>query len=142
MNTKTPKFFRGHHRKHGNFFRVFDGLGYLRREMYKRSLRISVFNLNLRPFSVRVRGRDQRRLFAPNQGHFRTVEKIKKFQPEVELLPVLYKIYSKIFCIFVFNLNLRPFAVGVRLRDQRRLFATHQGLFRTVEKFEKLQPEV
>ena len=81
-------------------------------------------------------------VFAPVLTLFRTVGKTKIFQPEVELLPVLYKIYSKIFCIFVFNLNLGPFPVGVCLQDQRRLFAPHQGLFRTVKKFEKLQPEV
>ena len=40
----------------------------------------------------------------------------------MELLPVLYKIYSKIFRISVFNLNIRPFPVGVHLQDQRWLF--------------------
>ena len=101
-----------------------------------------IFNRRFQPFPVGVHLQDQRRLFGPNQDLFRTVEKIKKFQPEVELLPVLYMIYSKIFCISVFNLNLRPFPVGVRLRDQRRLFAPRQGLFRTVKKIKKLQPEV
>ena len=101
-----------------------------------------IFNRRFQPFPVGVHLKDQRRLFGPNQDLFRTVEKIKKFQPEVELLPVLYMIYSKIFRISVFNLNLRPFPVGVRLQDQRRLFAPHRGLFRTVEKIEKIQPEV
>ena len=101
-----------------------------------------IFNCPFRPFPTRIHLRDQRRLFAPNQGLFRTVEKIEKIQPRIELFSVLYKIYLKIFCIFVFNLNLGPFPVGVCLQDQRRLFAPHQGLFRTVKKFEKLQPEV
>ena len=101
-----------------------------------------IFNRRFQPFPVGIPFRDQRRPFGPNQDLFRTVEKIKKFQPEVELLPVLYMIYSKIFRISVFNLNLRPFPVGVRLQDHRRLFAPHQGLFRTIKKIEKLQPEV
>ena len=101
-----------------------------------------IFNRRFQPFPEEIPFWDQRRLFGPNQDLFRTVEKIKKFQPEVELLPVLYMIYSKIFRISVFNLNLRPFPVGVRLRDQRRLFAPRQGLFRTVKKIKKLQPEV
>ena len=111
-------------------------------KIYSKIFRIFIFNLNLRPFPVGVRLRDQRRLFAPDQGLFRTVEKIEIFQPEVELQPVLCKIYSKIFRIFIFNLNLRPFPVGVRLRRHRRVFAPNQDLFRTVEKMKKFQPEV
>ena len=34
-------------------------------------------------------------VFAPVEALFRTVEKTKKIQPEVELLPVLYKIYAQ-----------------------------------------------
>ena len=62
-------------------------------------------------------------VFAPVEALFRTVEKTKKIQPEVELLPVLYKRSSKNFSIFVFNLNLRPFLVGVGVWCLRTVFA-------------------
>ena len=71
---------------------------------------------------VGVRLQDHRRLFAPHQGLFRTIKKIEKLQPEVELFSVLHKIYLKLFRISVFNLNLRPFLVGVRLWCLRTVF--------------------
>ena len=90
----------------------------------------------LQPFPVGVRLRRHRRVFSPYQDLFRAVKKIQKFPSEVETLPVLYKTYSKILCISVFNLNFRPFSVGVRLwRSIRclRLFETFSGALRKLE---------
>ena len=42
-------------------------------------------NRCFRPFAVRICLRCLRRVFAPTQDLFRTVEKTQKFQPEVEL---------------------------------------------------------
>ena len=65
-------------------------------KMFSKITRISVFNLDFRPFPVRVRLRRHRRVFAPHQDLFRTVDKTQKFQPEVELSPYLYMMFSKI----------------------------------------------
>ena len=70
---------------------------------------------SFRPFLVGVRLRRHRRVFAPHQDLFRPVDRTRKFQPEAELLQYLYKIFSKIIRISPFNLDFRPFPVGVRL---------------------------
>ena len=91
--------------------------------LYRKSQVYTILNRRFRPFPGGVRLQDQRRLFAPHQGLFRTVKKFEKLQPEVELFPVLYKIYLKIIRISVFHLNLRPFLVRVRLWCLRTVFA-------------------
>ena len=80
---------------------------------------------SFRPFLVGVRLWRPRRVFAPNQDIFRTVEKYQKFQTEVELLQYLYKMFSKITGIYIFNYDFRPFTVGVRLQRHIHGFAPH-----------------
>ena len=96
----------------------------------------------LQPFPVGVRFRRHRRVFSPHLDLFRAVKKIQKFPSEVETLPVLYKTYSKILRISVFNLYFRPFLVGVRLWCSIPVFASVWDLFRSVKKTRKFQSEV
>ena len=96
---------------------------------------------NFRHFAVGIRPRCQRRVFAPYQDLFRTVEKTEKFQPQAKIYPETCLNFQNISKYFLVHSQCSPLS---RLQCCRHVFAPFQKLFRAVEKTKKIhaQPKI